>query len=451
MATLPPVRWSSPNQPGLIALLQRLDSLSQQSWFHPYREQAMQLALRPYRESANRESLVPLPEEEALAFLYACLDYRSDGQPPLIEALDLLAPNHSLTDEEREWLPPLSRSYLDVLEIIQVQTEWPQPTLLLRSLGDGQEDWVSIMEPDPVLQKGRMVLTRIVRGQTANALPGAAVILAHGMGQTLFSFCDEFRRELEADTGILALEDWPTFAKSYGYLLLWSLAKVRQGVTKVAESNIQYFTSDGQPLLFAIAIYEHHEFRFLVEEVERWEGWEPIVSEQDEASRNQIRVWVQKAGSQSVADAPFVVARLTITPILVIIEADSSQRLETIKRQLAATFGFSLAFRGETTTPPPHTVPQVDLLSDIVFTPAITISPEDEYRMLADFLETIWFRWAEEPCPALGGITPRYAVKSGRAKDVLALIDQLERDDLARRRTGKAGYDYNKLRAHLGL
>ena len=34
---------------------------------------------------------------------------------------------------------------------------------------------------------------------------------------------------------------------------------------------------------------------------------------------------------------------------------------------------------------------------------------------------------------------------------VSALIDQAERDDIARRRTGRPGYDYTRLRAHVGL
>jgi hypothetical protein len=38
----------------------------------------------------------------------------------------------------------------------------------------------------------------------------------------------------------------------------------------------------------------------------------------------------------------------------------------------------------------------------------------------------------------------------GRAK-VAALIESLEREDPAARRMGKPGYDYGRLRAHVGL
>lgn len=446
------VRWCSPNQPGLIALLDRIESESQRPWFQHHREQALRLALRPYTESPAPESLTPLPEESELALLYACLDYRPDGFRTLIDEIGDAVLADSACEQEHAWVAPLSRSYMDVVDIVEVQAEWPNPAVRLRSLGDGQEDWVPIVEPDPLLQKGRILLTRLVRGPV-RSLSGTAIVLSHGMGHTLFTFCNELRREIEAE--LLAMDDWPTFAKTYGHLLLWSVAKVRQSVAKVAESAIQYYDAEGQPLLFAIAIYEHHAFRLLVQELEQWEGWEPVDVQDADGPRHDIapeaRTWVQKVGPESAAEEGPIVARITVTPMLVIIEANSPSRLEAIKRRLVAAFGFSLSFRGETTAPPPHAIPEVDLLSDVVFTPVITVSREEEHRMLASFLASVFFRWAEEPCPALGGHTPRHAVKSGQADRVRALIDQLERDDLARRRTGKPGYDYNLLRAHLGL
>ena len=35
--------------------------------------------------------------------------------------------------------------------------------------------------------------------------------------------------------------------------------------------------------------------------------------------------------------------------------------------------------------------------------------------------------------------------------EVARLIEALERNDLAARRTGETGYEYNRLRAHVGL
>ena len=60
--------------------------------------------------------------------------------------------------------------------------------------------------------------------------------------------------------------------------------------------------------------------------------------------------------------------------------------------------------------------------------------------------------WADQESPALGGETPRHAAASeaGRKK-VAAVIAGLEREDLGLRRTGTRAFDYNKLRAHVGL
>jgi hypothetical protein len=52
----------------------------------------------------------------------------------------------------------------------------------------------------------------------------------------------------------------------------------------------------------------------------------------------------------------------------------------------------------------------------------------------------------------LGGRTPRHAAADPAARgNVGALIDEMERYDPGRLRCGKAAYNYNVLRAHVGL
>ncbi len=82
----------------------------------------------------------------------------------------------------------------------------------------------------------------------------------------------------------------------------------------------------------------------------------------------------------------------------------------------------------------------------------VIVSAEEEYRFLSSFLESVYLDWTDRPSPALGGQTPCHAAAApGTGSQVADLIAQLERNDLARRRIGKVGYDYNRLRAHVGL
>jgi hypothetical protein len=147
-----------------------------------------------------------------------------------------------------------------------------------------------------------------------------------------------------------------------------------------------------------------------------------------------------------------VVARLTLTQTQLVVEADAKARLDSLKHVLASTCGFSLHFRGESTQAPNHELPAMDLLMETPPSRSLVVPLEEERRLLNNFLESIYLEWAERPAPALGGRTPRHAAANQQQREqVAALIDQLEREDLARRRTGKPGYDYNRLRAHLGL
>ena len=82
----------------------------------------------------------------------------------------------------------------------------------------------------------------------------------------------------------------------------------------------------------------------------------------------------------------------------------------------------------------------------------MTVSTEEEAKLLSTFLEKVFLEWAEQPCPALKGKTPRqYCREAQNTTEVAKLIDQMEENDLGLQRTGQRAYDYNVLRAHIGL
>ena len=82
----------------------------------------------------------------------------------------------------------------------------------------------------------------------------------------------------------------------------------------------------------------------------------------------------------------------------------------------------------------------------------LVISNEEDRAFLSGLLESLYLEWAERNCPALDNHMPRYAATSeaGR-KQVAALIADMERQDPGIRRAGQASFDYNMLRAHVGL
>jgi len=453
----PTTNWCAPNNLGLEALLVRLEHQSLQADFRLQRERALSFVLEPYLDLQSNIPLSPLPEEVALAQLYLYADYLpNDGHSSLVEQIRDLVTEH-VPQEERVWLDPLRHSYPDLLTIAGLETDKEGGILHLRSLGNGAEFYVRTRDKPFSLKPGQVLLTRLIRHADGPSLPGAAVVMSEMIGQAVFKFTDDLRLEIEVGSGEFALAEWPEFAKRYGYLMNWNLAKVRRGALAVADARVEYFNEKGQPYFYAIALYEHNEFKFLAEgmkqvtecELERAMGEEDSVK-----SLKDGMTWIVTKSSQetSSTNPQSPVARLTLTSTQLMVEANSAETLDALKHQLASTFGFSLHFKGETLAPPTHLPPQVDLLADTYGAPPVVVSKDEEQKLLAEFLESIYLEWAENPSPFLNGETPRhYCGKTGDRAKVADLIDQMEKNDLGLRRTGIPGYDYNVLRAHVGL
>jgi len=265
------------------------------------------------------------------------------------------------------------------------------------------------------------------------------------VARSIYEAVDEWRREMEAGSGSFDLGEWAEFAKRYGYILLWNLAQARLGSLVKADAGIRYRTLSDQPFLYALALYEHHEFQYLADVLSQTEGWQVEPSDRQGQTDEAVRTWVQRGDAG-------VVGRLTLSPAQLVVECDSGERLDGLKHLLASTFGYSLHFRGESTAVPLHALSEVDLAAEEGPVLSVVVTPDEDHQLLAAFLESVYLEWADLPSPALSSQTPRHAMSQPDGRNrVAALIDQAERDDIARRRTGRPGYDYNRLRAHVGL
>ena len=82
----------------------------------------------------------------------------------------------------------------------------------------------------------------------------------------------------------------------------------------------------------------------------------------------------------------------------------------------------------------------------------VIVTDEEDRALLNQFLEKAYLEWSDQPHLALGGQTPRHAAASSTMRGkVGALIDEMARHDPGLSRTGRASFEYNKLRAHVGL
>jgi hypothetical protein len=443
-----------PLVPSLDALLARLESLSLEPALAAQRQIALRSALQPYLEGGGRALLSPLPQETELANLLLYADfYPQDGQLTLIEQLRDIITEH-IPQEEREWLDPLKHSYLDLVEFLSVDEQ--DQRLVFRSVGDARVYRVPDGSFRKELQPGQVLLTRLIREPgdvewERAVIAGAAIVLANEDGKGLLNATLDYRRQVEISAGSFELGDWPEFAKRYGHVLLWTFARMRFAALLDAVGSIRYVAEGGQPYLYALALYDHSEYGYMAEMLEGPEGFEREVTVSPPggvSASKDVQHFVQRGACGVLESA--VVARLILTATQLWVECDSRERLDAIKHKLAATFGFSLHFRGETYTPPPRQFKESELAGKEPLT--LVLSAEEDQALLNGFLETMYLEWAERACPSLGNHMPRHVATSAAGREqVAALIAEMERHDPGVRRVGHAAFNYNKLRAHVGL
>jgi hypothetical protein len=304
----------------------------------------------------------------------------------------------------------------------------------------------------------QVLLTRVIRDPDESesgrgVLAGCGIVLASDDARALYNATGEWRREMEMATGSFALGEWQEFAKRFGHIVLWSFAHMRFSALVDAVGQIQYRTTDGQPYLYVVALYDHHEYRFLADGLSEMKDLQPDPSVPVTAGSasapgsKPVRRWIQREERALVAST---VARLTLTSSQLMVECDTPERLNTIKHQLAAAFGFSLHFRDETLAVPVRQLSVSELMSRESM--KVVVTPEEDYALLNTFLEKAYLEWSDQAHLSLESKTPRHAAASAATRArVGELIDEMERNDPGLHRTGRRAFDYNKLRAHVGL
>ncbi|MEQ1795332.1 MAG: hypothetical protein ABL970_14205, partial [Nitrospira sp.] len=433
-------------------LMARLEALSLGPMFAAERDRALRLALRPYFEFDGNAPLPPFAQEADLATLTIYADYYpQDGQLTLIEQLRDVVTEH-IPEEERAWMDPLKHSYMDLVEVLPGSEA--TDTWACRSLGNSRPYHVQGGDVSHGLQNGQVLLTRFVQqpGDPETnevVLAGSGLVLSPEEGRTLYDATCAMRRQREINAGSFELGDWHEYAKRFGYELLWVYSQMRLRALFTIVAGIQYCNLDGQPHLYALALYEHREFTFLRDTLTGMDGLEPDPATLAEAGAAGASVrWIQRGSVE--AGQPGIVTRLTLTPTQLWVETGSRERMDVLKHQLASALGFSLHFLGETTAPPPHLLSAEEL--DAEQPVRVIVTPEQDAILLTAFLEAAYLQWSDRDSPVLGGKTPRHAATTPAGRDQVArVIDDMERHDLGWPRIGRPAFDYNVLRGHVGI
>jgi len=215
--------------------------------------------------------------------------------------------------------------------------------------------------------------------------------------------------------------------------------------------GIQFVTPEGDALAFASAQYEHaaaEEIRQIMEQADDF----GIEEEGPEPDGSFEFPWFETRAQASGQPPPLgrrVLAQLTLTPTTLEIEAMSQQRLDDCRRRLEQLLGDRIRLVATETKSADQALRE----------PGPRAEPKESARqvpppeVIAELEEKMLRQWIDESIPALGGLTPREAIKTPEGRrQVLDLIDYAVQMQKRMPKTpGTFAPDYRKVKKMLGL
>jgi hypothetical protein len=211
-------------------------------------------------------------------------------------------------------------------------------------------------------------------------------------------------------------------------------------------SGIQFVTPEGDEIVFASVHYQHsalEEIRQILKQADDFDG-----DLQPEPNDSVVFSWLETRSGGRSQLAPLgqrILATLTLTPTALEVEAMSQQRLDNCCRRLEELLGARVHLIETQTKSADQALREGEPGGEKPFIPPPEVVAEIEEQMLR--------RWIDESVPALGGLTPREAVKTPEGRQqVLELLEYIGQMQKRTPKTpGMFSPDYRKAKKMLGL
>lgn len=221
----------------------------------------------------------------------------------------------------------------------------------------------------------------------------------------------------------------------------------KPGVEPREMQGPQFVTPEGDPLVEANDVYEHTALDEIRQRLEAASDFEREPAAQGDADGSLHFIWREtRRGQPRPALGERILAMLILTPVTLEVTTLSRQRQAACRRRLTQLLGRRIQLLSsrvkslEEMLSEPR--PPVDL-------PAPVVPPE----LVAQMEEQILRSWLDESIPALGGLSPRQAVKTAKGRQaVLGLIAYITRQqDRRHMPPSLISPDYRKAKKLLGL
>ncbi len=331
-----------------------------------------------------------------------------------------------LTPEMRRLAETHARSTFHLLEVQDVK---PGSGIQVRDLLQGGEFFAHDVSASRRSSRWDTIFCRVLDFGARQEMSGVYMLLPR-------QICARFRDWATADREEKG-DDWPTYLRANSHHLRRQILSLHHEWT----SSIQMATAEGDPLVFSKAVYEvldEAAFRRAAES-------SPVHASDEDGDF----AWFE-APATSDDEPRRVLGHLRFQGGRLLLDCQSRQRLDRGRALLASLAPGSLKHLGDEFTDWRQAMEQSG--SRPPGPPAEPLSPEVEREVIEEFYTRHYAGWPDTPLPALGGRTPRDAVRTPDGREqVIALLKDFENGNERAHRAGKYVYDFSGLQAELGI
>lgn len=387
------------------------------------------------------ELLVPDEAGETLVGSY--LVYHAPMEGRLLVDRWLEREGHTLDDEDRAWVEANRAAGLSLFEVVEAE---PRRSVTLRDLLRGGERIVVERTASLVMEPGMACCGRVLDFDGLSLLVGM-----HGNPLGVTPVLDLAEELIEALAGQGA-ETVPSEA-----LLGKGAKRVLEAWCDAVEASDRasvpiLTTTSGEPLRLTNDVYavvegrRAHVERALrrIEHVEDAEA-----ADDDPAGATVLRKSVP--GSAAWGPGGFTShARIVVTDVEVRVFAMSVERADAMRAAIESACGASVAHRRRDVSDPREALTQRGSRGPAPAPRSDPVSTPETDALLREMKTRHYQQWLDDEIPALGGLTPRTAVRvPAMRREVEALLDGI--DDLEARLPAAQRFDTAGLRRDLGL
>ncbi len=371
-------------------------------------------------------------------FIY---DYRLKNYGKSIIELFYLEKLQNLSNLEIEILEERQNTVLGIYEVIGIERG---RGVYIRDIFDNTEIFVNDVNSSKGMNKWDIIILRVITVGDKYYISGAACILPQSARAGIIQYAKEefidFKKEKPEAT-------WRDFIKDLGYTFITF-------TYRKAAQPVQFATPEGDPIIFAKAIYKVMDYERAVDALQDIPGFEILDSGQNEIHFGWfVEVTeLNPEGGRLIFQSTVITEEgegkyksmgdITINSNQLTLNCLSSERLERGKNLLKA-LGDVIEFQSES-----EEYPVLEGGKDK--TPETGLEDPVLEELKRKFLEDHYRKWVDMSIPFLNGRTPRECSKTPEGKAKLdELLKVIENAEERRMRSGEQSYDVSKLREML--